>query len=98
MVLTKNLPADILWIHKEDDMTTQIKTWGNSQAIRIPKDLLVEAGIHENDDLDVTVKGESIVITKVHRRLSLEERIKMYGPIQKFPDIEWGEPVGRENW
>ena len=56
-------------------MKTQIKTWGNSQAIRIPKDMLEEAGFHDCDDLNIEVWDHKIVISKIHRRLSLEERI-----------------------
>ena len=54
-------------------MKTQIKTWGNSQAIRIPKDMLEEAGFHDCDDLNIEVWDHKIVISKIHRRLSLEE-------------------------
>lgn len=77
-------------------MTTQLKMWGNSQAIRIPREMTAAAGIHTNDDLNLEVRGQSIIITKVHRRLSLEERIAKYGPIVKTPEADWGTPVGRE--
>lgn len=77
-------------------MKTQIKTWGNSQAIRIPKYMLEEAGFHDCDDLNIEVWDHKIVISKIHRRLSLEERIEKFGPICRFPETEWGKPVGRE--
>lgn len=38
-------------------MQVQVKAWGNSQGIRIPKDILQEANIEINDVLDLTIRG-----------------------------------------
>lgn len=38
-------------------MQAQVKEWGNSQGIRLPKEVLKSAGISLNDTLDVTVKA-----------------------------------------
>ena len=38
-------------------MQTQVKEWGNSQGIRIPKNILEEANIAINDILDVNVSN-----------------------------------------
>lgn len=35
----------------------QVQAWGNSQGIRIPKDILQEANIEINDVLDLTIRG-----------------------------------------
>ena len=41
-------------------MQTQVKEWGNSQGIRLPKEVLRSAGIALNDFLDkfVLMRGE----------------------------------------
>ena len=36
-------------------MQTQVKEWGNSQGIRLPKEVLKSAGITLNEVLDVTI-------------------------------------------
>lgn len=36
-------------------MQAQVKEWGNSQGIRLPKEILKSAGISLNEFLDVTV-------------------------------------------
>ena len=36
-------------------MQTQVKAWGNSQVIRLPKEILQEANVEINDMLEVKV-------------------------------------------
>ena len=80
-------------------MQTQIKSWGNSQGIRISKDTLQEAGLNLDDVLDVTVSNGMITLVKQVRHKSLEERAAKYGgKLALDGEYDWGKPVGRENW
>ncbi len=80
-------------------MTTQVKAWGNSSAIRIPAEILKEAGVKREDELDIRVNGTDIILTKTHRHKTLEERIAAYGgELRVLKDFDWGEPKGRELW
>ena len=44
-------------------MQAKIKEWGNSQGIRIPKELLREAGISLNEILDITASNGIIMLS-----------------------------------
>ena len=55
-------------------MQAQVKTWGNSQGIRIPKEVLQEANVKINDVLDVRVADGMIMLVKPFRHKTLEER------------------------
>lgn len=79
-------------------MITQLKPWGNSQAIRISKEMIEESGFRSNQDLEITAKPGQIIITVAHPRLTLKERIRKYGPIRSYPEMDWGEPMGNERW
>ena len=80
-------------------MTTQVKAWGNSSAIRIPAEILKEAGVQREDELDIRVNGTDIILTKTRRHKTLEERIAAYGgKLNVLKDYDWGEPKGRELW
>jgi len=80
-------------------MQAQVKEWGNSQGIRLPKDVLKSAGISLNDTLDVTVKDGVITLSKPFRHKSLEERASAYdGELNLDGEYDWGNPVGREVW
>ena len=80
-------------------MITQVKAWGNSCAIRIPADILREAGVHREEELDIRVEGTDIVLSKTRRHKTLEERIAAYGgKLNLVKDYDWGEAKGREMW
>ena len=55
-------------------MQAQVKEWGNSQGIRLPKEALRSAGIALNDILEVTVSNGVITLVKPFRHKTLEER------------------------
>ena len=48
-------------------MQTQVKAWGNSQGIRLPKDILQEANVEINDMLEVKVSDGMIMLVKTFR-------------------------------
>lgn len=80
-------------------MQAQVKEWGNSQGIRISKEILKSAGIELNEYLDVTVSDGVITLVKPFRHKTLEERAAEYdGKLMLDGEYEWGEPVGREVW
>ena len=80
-------------------MQAQVKEWGNSQGIRIPKEVLKSAGISMNEVLDVTVSNGTIILAKTFRHKTLEERAAEFGgKLMLDGEYDWGEPVGREVW
>jgi antitoxin MazE len=80
-------------------MQAQVKAWGNSQGIRLPKDVLQEAGVAIDDVLDVRVSNGAIMLMKQFRHKTLEERAAEFdGRLDLDGEFDWGEPVGREIW
>ena len=80
-------------------MQTQVKTWGNSQGVRISKETMQDAGLAVNDVLDVKVLNGMIMLSKHYRHKSLEERAAEFGgDLRLDGEFDWGEPVGREIW
>ena len=80
-------------------MQAQVKEWGNSQGIRLPKEVLRSAEVALNDFLDVTVSDGVITLVKSFRHKTLEERAAEFdGKLMLDGEYDWGEPVGREVW
>lgn len=80
-------------------MEVQVKSWGNSQGVRISKEILQEANIAVNDILDMKVVNGMITLTKPNRHKTLEERAKKFnGELNLDGEFQWGESVGREVW
>ena len=80
-------------------MVAQVKSWGNSQGIRLPKDLLEGIGVRLNDFLNIEIQGDNIILSKTFKHKTLEERAAEFsGKIGPYEEFEWGDPVGRELW
>ena len=80
-------------------MQTQVKAWGNSQGIRIPREVLQEADVAVNDVLNITVSNGVIMLAKPLRHKTLEERAAEFGgKLDLDGEFNWGEPEGREIW
>ena len=80
-------------------MLAQIKTWGNSQAVRLPREILKEADLNINDEVDIKVQNGIIMLSKIRRHRSLEERAAEYGGMLNLNgEFDWGEEVGQEVW
>ena len=82
-------------------MVTKVQKWGNSQGLRLAKQVLADAGIAVGDDVDVTARDGVIVIAParhVRGKRSLEELVSRIPKNYKTAEVDWGEPVGREAW
>jgi len=75
---------------------TKISLWGNSLALRVPKSIAQELGIQEGGEVDIQLKGETILIKK--STPTLKELVSRITPENKHEQIDWGEPVGKEIW
>ena len=45
-------------------MLTKIKSWGNSQGIRLPKKIIDGMGMHVNDSVELLADKNKIIIRK----------------------------------
>ena len=80
-------------------MKVQVKEWGDSQGVRIPGEILEDAGISMNEMLNIAVINGAIILSKTFRHKTLEERTAEFGGrTDPGGEYDWGEPVGREVW
>ena len=83
-------------------MLTTIQKWGNSQGVRLPKRILNELLLQENDQVEIMAENNSIIIKKATRKRraekSLEELFADYTGVYKGEECNTGTPVGKEVW
>ena len=82
-------------------MVTKIQKWGNSQGLRLAKQVLEDARISVGDEVDVTARDGVIVIAPVKRvrgKRNLQELVSRIPENYESAETVWGEPVGREEW
>lgn len=78
-------------------MLAKAQKWGNSLAVRIPKLIAEDAGIHESDQLDIAVVEGCVVLTP--RRLPcyrLEDLLQGITGDNLHGEADFGSPVGNE--
>ncbi|MEW6243087.1 MAG: AbrB/MazE/SpoVT family DNA-binding domain-containing protein [Bacillota bacterium] len=81
-------------------MIGKIQKWGNSQGVRIPKQLLATASLRENDEVELIAEYGQIIIKRLRKDKSytIQELFADYKTESTPAEEEWGPPVGREEW
>jgi len=87
---------------------TNLRDWGSSKALRIPKPFLKELNIHGNDEVEITLVENSIVIKKTYKSKSLRERYEEFyntnfeDAVKNNPydeeEVSWSGTEGEEIW
>lgn len=82
-------------------MVTKVQKWGNSQGLRLAREVLEEAHISVGDSVNVSTRDGVIVIAPVKRirgKQNLKELVSRIPKNYKPKEVEWGKPVGGEEW
>ena len=80
-------------------MKSELKKWGNSLAVRLPKPVAEAAGLRMGDVVELVPRGKGKVeMRSAVRRPSLAELVERITPENLHPETKWGPPRGREEW
>jgi antitoxin MazE len=82
-------------------MHTKIQKWGNSQGLRLPKSLLADAQLAIGDEVDIRVKDGIMIITpakNIRGKHNLKDLVAGIPENYQAGEVDWGDPVGREDW
>jgi len=81
-------------------MTATIKKWGNSAAIRLPRQILSQAKLDEGTDVEIVFAKEGeIILRAIRKRESIQELFADYNEtFFETDEIDWGKPQGDEVW
>ena len=92
---------------KENSYTiqTNIRRWGNSQGIRLSKEILAQMDLQENDTVGINVYDGKMTVEKINKPkyLNLTERLEAFykRPIDEIyvestQEVDVGDPQGNE--
>ncbi len=82
-------------------MFAKVQKWGNSQGLRLAKNILAEAQIQVGDEVTLSVKNGMIQIRpskKIRGRHKLEDLVSRIPENYQNHEVDWGESVGKEVW
>lgn len=78
-------------------MTTKIQKWGNSLAVRIPKE--VAEGFRSGVSVTLRREGDALIVCpSAKQKFSLKELVSKIEPKQLHKETDWNTPVGKELW
>ena len=79
-------------------MRVKVARWGNSLAVRIPKDIAESAGIVEGQELDAEAEAGGVALRRpVQKRYTLEELLAGMQEGTEPPElVDWGPDRGSE--
>ena len=80
-------------------MEVRVEAWGDSVALRIPGALATKIGLKLGSTVDVTSRGEKLVISVVNRSSRrLETLVDGITESNLHGEVDVGPPMGREVW
>ncbi len=82
-------------------MITRVQKWGNSQGLRLSKQLLSDIDLEVGDEVEVSAHDGVLLIAPVRRirgRVDLAELVREMPKDYSPGELDWGPPVGREVW
>ena len=74
----------------------QLAKWGNSLAVRIPKDVAERAHLREGDAIVIEALDGHIELRPAERIPTLEELVAQITPENRYEATDWGPDVGKE--
>ena len=80
-------------------MLVKVQKWGNSQGIRLSKEVLAEANILVGDELEITSTKDKLVIKpirKIRGKYHLQVLVAKIPQDYKANEENWGSAVGLE--
>jgi antitoxin MazE len=82
-------------------MLAKIQKWGNSQGLRISKNLLADAQLDVGDEVDISVKEGVMIVAPAKRirgRHNLKDIVARIPKSYQPGEVDWGVKVGNEVW
>jgi antitoxin MazE len=89
----------ILVYMSNDIVATQsLQKWGNSAGVRLPKKVIKAAKLKLDQQLVVSLKGQSIILTPLQSDddFTLDKMLEGVTPENVHGEFDWGPDVGAE--
>jgi antitoxin MazE len=83
----------------DDIVATQsLQKWGNSAGVRLPKKVIKAAKLKLDQQLVVSLKGQSIILTPLQSDddFTLDKMLEGVTPENVHGEFDWGPDVGAE--
>jgi antitoxin MazE len=76
----------------------RIKKWGNSYALRIPKNLADDLELKLDSSVEIKHEQGKIVVTPIRKEYTLDEFVAQITSENLHGEIDPGNAIGNEAW
>jgi antitoxin MazE len=77
--------------------TINLGCWGNSTALRLPKNVMEKLGLDSNSVVSYRITdNKEMIIKPVYKHKTIKERFVNYTGEYRGEELDWGEDVGEE--
>jgi antitoxin MazE len=77
-------------------MQANVVKWGNSLGMRIPAAFAAQLHLQNNTAVNIRLVGNSIVVTPVRRKYTLDELLASLTPENRRQEVDCGQEIGHE--
>jgi antitoxin MazE len=77
-------------------MRTHIAKWGNSLAVRLPRDIADRINLEAGTPVEIEVDGGTLVLRPAGPRYALADLLAGMSPEAMHEGFDWGPDLGRE--
>lgn len=77
---------------------TKVQKWGNSLAVRIPKDVAEQINLKQGSDIELKVTDKGIELIPQKQKPTLEELMAQITPENQHKEVNRGKSEGGEVW
>jgi antitoxin MazE len=79
-------------------MKTTVQKWGNSLAVRIPRNISKDTNVIEGSSLEIVVKDGNIILSPSKKEYSLKKLLADINEQNIHEEISTGDRIGGEIW
>jgi antitoxin MazE len=78
-------------------ITTHIRKWGHSLAIRFPQSILAQLNLQADGEVEISIEGSRLIVSPVKKIIyRLDELLAQVTPENMQGEFTFGEPAGKE--
>ncbi len=77
-------------------MKAKVARWGNSLALRLPKNLTEELGILEETVVECEIQSGALVVKPIPASYSLDDLVSQINENNRHQETDWGPSQGAE--
>ena len=78
--------------------TQKVGMWGNSLGVRLPQAITQQLGLEQGSRVTISTEDNKIILVPARPKYSLDQLLEGATPQMQHNELDWGEPVGAEDW